>query len=153
VAARRTSQQIANDLIGAWTLVSWFEIKKDGGIEYPLGEGAIGQLIYSADGHVSAQLASKDTQPFRQEDWRKASGDESATAWKSYFAYFGTFSIDTKDDAVVHHVEGSWFPNLVGTDQKRRFHFERGQLVLDADTEWGQVRIVWERALDKSTSI
>jgi hypothetical protein len=45
----------------------------------------------------------------------------------------------------VHHIEGSWFPNLIGTDQVRYFRFEGDQIVLDADTEWGQVRIVWEK--------
>jgi hypothetical protein len=80
------------------------------------------------------------------EDWRAASQPESARAWKDYFGYFGTFSIDTGRQAVIHHVEGSWFPNLVDTDQARSFRFEGDRLVLDADTAWGKVRIVWERA-------
>jgi hypothetical protein len=52
-------EDIARALIGAWRLVSWSEIKKDGTTDYPLGQDAIGQLIYSADGHVAAQLARK----------------------------------------------------------------------------------------------
>jgi len=46
---------------------------------------------------------------------------------------------------VIHHVEGSWFPNLLNTKQTRHFQFEGSRLVLNADTEWGQVQIVWER--------
>jgi hypothetical protein len=140
-------------LIGAWRLVSWSETKPDGGTDYPLGEHAIGQLLYSADGHVAAQLARQEAAPLHEEDWRAVSAAESAQAWKDYFGYFGTFSIDTDRQAVTHHVEGSWFPNLAHTDQSRSFHFEDGQLVLDADTAWGRVRIVWERAPDRSAEI
>ena len=147
-------QDMVRALIGAWRLVSWSEIKKDGTTEYPLGQDAIGQLIYSADGHVAAQLARNEVEPLREEDWRAASQAESAKAWKNYFGYFGTFSIDTERQAVVHHVEGSWFPNLVDTDQNRSFHFNGDdRLVLDADTAWGQVHIVWQRAPDCSADI
>src|SRR3954464_818314 len=102
VAHNDIAHDIASKLIGAWRLVSWSETKKDGGTNYPLGKDAIGQLIYSADGHVAAQLARKGLPPLRDEDWRSASQPESAQAWKSYFGYFGTFSIDTSEKAVIH---------------------------------------------------
>jgi len=54
---------------------------------------------------------------------------------------------------VIHHVEGAWLPNLLGTDQIRIFQFVGNQLVLDADTESGKVRIEWERAKNVATSI
>lgn len=65
-----------------------------------------------------------------------------------YFGYFGTFSIDTERCAVIHHVRGSWFPNVEGRDQVRIFRFEDDRVVLDADIAWGKVRIVWARAKD-----
>jgi hypothetical protein len=138
-------RDIVQQLVGAWALVSWSEIKPGAAIDYPLGEDAIGQIIYSADGHVAAQLVRRTRERFGAEDWRAASAAEAARAWKEYFGYFGVYSIDLEQRAVVHHVEGAWFPNLSNTDQLRRFRFEDGQLVLDAETEWGRVRIVWER--------
>jgi hypothetical protein len=51
------------------------------------------------------------------------------------------------------YVEGSWFPNLAHTDQTRIFRFVGDALVLDAATAWGQVRIVWEKAPDRSADI
>ena len=146
-------EDIVRKLIGAWRLVSWSETKEDGTVDYPLGKDAIGQLLYSADGHVAAQLARKGMPPLRDEDWRSASQPESSRAWKSYFGYFGTFSIDIATQAVIHHVEGSWFPNIAHTDQKRLFGFEGDELVLDADTAWGKVRIIWEKAPDRSADI
>jgi hypothetical protein len=137
---------VVDKLIGAWDLVSWFETRSDGGIDYPLGADAVGKIIYTADGHVSAQLVRRDVKHFHDEDWRKASEAESAAAWKNYFGYFGTYSVDVQMQAVIHHIEGAWFPNLLGTDQVRHYRFEGTQLVLDADTAWGHVRIVWQRS-------
>jgi hypothetical protein len=82
---------------------------------------------------------------FASEDWREATAGEKAAAWSNYFGYFGTYTIDEQAGTVVHHIEGSWFPNLMGTDQIRHFRFEGERIVLAADTEWGQVRIVWEK--------
>ena len=79
---------------------------------------------------------------FANDDWEQATAEEKAAAWGNYF---GTYVIDEKVGAVTHRIEGSWFPNLVGTEQTRRFRFEDEQPVLDADTPWGQVNIIWEK--------
>jgi len=63
-------------------------------------------------------------------------------AWPGYF---GTFSIDARNAAVTHHIEAGWFPNLAGTDQVRHYRFDGDELVLDADTAWDKVRIIWRR--------
>ncbi len=47
-------------VIGAWRLVSFTAIDVNGAIAHPLGTEARGMLIYTADGHVSAQLAAPD---------------------------------------------------------------------------------------------
>ena len=82
---------------------------------------------------------------FPSGDWRQAGEKDGARAFKEYFGYFGTFSIDTERQVVTHHVEGSWFPNLEGSDQERHYRFENDLLVLDAHTDWGKVRIVWRK--------
>ena len=94
---------------------------------------------------MSAQLMRRDAPRFANEDWQDAGPAEMAEAWRGYFGYFGTYSIDTAAHAVIHHIEGSRFPNLVGTDQLRHYGFEDDKLVLDADTAWGRVRIVWDK--------
>jgi hypothetical protein len=76
---------------------------------------------------------------------KEAPAEEKAAAWGNYFGYFGTYTLDEQARVLTHHIEGSWFPNLVGTKQVRYYHFEGSRLILDADTEWGQVRIVWKK--------
>ena len=136
---------VTERLIGAWALVSWYEIAPDGHIGYPLGEDSVGQIVYSADGHVAAQIARRNPRRFPEDDPRKASDADSAAAWKDYFGYFGRYSVDLEQETVTHHIEGAWFPNLVGTRQVRHYRFEGAQLILDADTAWGRVRVIWSR--------
>jgi hypothetical protein len=101
--------------------------------------------MYDASGAVSAQLMRREQAPFRDEDWRNATDEEKAGAWSGYFAYFGTFTVDEAAGAVIHHVEGSAFPNLVGTQQVRQCSFDGGRLSLVAETGWGRVSITWAR--------
>lgn len=145
VATRTRLEEIRARLIGTWRLVSWFEKGADGQIVYPLGEDAQGQLMYSADGRVSAQLMRANVPKFVNEDWRQAKPEERARAWMDYFGYFGTFSINEEKNAVIHSVEGSWFPNLNGSKQVRFFSFKGGLLVLDANTALGKVQIAWKK--------
>jgi hypothetical protein len=137
---------VRQQLLGAWKLLEWSDRHADGTIGYPFGKDAIGQIVYSPDGHVAAQLVSRDRQRFRSGDWGKAGSEEAARAFREYFGYFGTFVIDADRQVVIHRVEGAWFPNLEGSCQERHFQFEDDRLVLTAGTSWGQVRIIWQRA-------
>ena len=139
------SEDVRRRLLGSWRLVTWEERTGAGEVDYPLGPDAIGQLTYSPEGRVSAQLVRPGQPRFADEDWRKATPEERAEAWPAYFGYFGRYSIDEQAGAVTHHVEGAWFPNLVGTSQVRHYHLDGDILTLDADTAWGRVRIVWEK--------
>jgi hypothetical protein len=139
------ASHVRAELLGAGRLVTWQSIAEDGAIGYPLGEDAIGQLMYDDSDRVSAQLVRINRPRFASDDWQQASADEMCAAWPSYFGYFGTFTVDTEAAAVTHHIDAGWFPNLVGTEQVRRYKFEDGRLVLDADTTWGRVRIIWEK--------
>jgi Lipocalin-like domain len=132
-------------LLGSWRLISWEEREAGCDVQFPLGPNPIGQISYDASGRMSAQLMRPNQTPFASEDWREATVEEKSAAWSNYFGYFGTYTIDEINSTVVHHIEGSWFPSLVGTDQIRHFRFEGEQIILDADTQWGGVRIVWER--------
>jgi hypothetical protein len=150
-----TENRAARDhLLGAWELVSWQSLDSDGTVVgYPLGEDAIGQIMYDgASGRVSAQLAAVNQPRFASDDWQDATSEEMVSAWPRYFGCFGRFTVDEDAGAVVHHIESGWFPNLVGTDQVRYYSFEDDQLVLDGETTWGTVRIIWRRAneLDES---
>jgi hypothetical protein len=150
-APRTSLQDIRARLIGAWRLVSLREISADGKVVYPLGEDARGQIMYSVEGRMSAQLTRAQTERFANDDSREATSEERASAWFDYFGYFGTYSIDAERNVVTHHVEGSSFPNLNGSKQIRHFRFEGERLVLDADAAWGKVQAVWEKISSRNS--
>jgi len=143
--AQHSAERTRSWLLGSWSLVSWKERDEHGEEIYPLGPDAVGQLMYDSAGRMSAQLASARQPKFADEDWQRASTEEKSIAWSNYFGYFGTYSIDEQAGAVKHHIVGSWFPNLVGGEQIRYFRFEGDRLVLDADTPWGHVEIIWRK--------
>jgi hypothetical protein len=96
-----TAEEIRKKLLGAWSLVSWQSVADDGSVLYPLGENAVGQLMYDAAGRVSAQLVRPHQKRFDSEDWRKARPEEMVAAWPGYFGYFGTFTVDTGNETVT----------------------------------------------------
>jgi hypothetical protein len=132
-------------LLGAWRLVSSDWRDEMGKVDSPLGDDAVGQLIYDGSGSVSAQLMRLNQPRFVDDDWRRADTAERAAAWLGYFCYFGTYTVDDAAGTVTHHVEGSSFPNLVGTDQLRHFTLAESHLSLTAQTPWGRVSLVWEK--------
>ncbi len=132
-------------LIGSWRLRASEWCDENGDVESPLGSEPVGLLMYGESGAVSVQLMHPNQPNFVDDDWRFASDKEKASAWLGYFCYFGTFSVDGAAGTVTHHVKGSWFPNLVGTDQLRRFAFDGDLLSLTAESSVGRVTLVWER--------
>jgi len=145
MAPETAIDQVRKRLLGGWRLISWQISDTAGHTKYPLGSDAIGQLLYDAQGRVSAQLMRRNQSKFSSDDWQEAGTEEKATAWGNYFGYFGSFTIDEPANTVIHHVEGSWFPNLIGTEQRRVYRFVGDQLILNASTAWGEVKIVWKK--------
>ena len=140
-----TEAQLRARLIGSWRLVSWDWHDASGAVSSPLGDDPAGLLMYDAAGTVSAQLMRRNQPRFQDDDWRSATAEEKAAAWSAYFGYFGTYTIDEAAGTITHHIDGSWFPNLVGTEQVRRYSLDGNRLSLHAETPWGHVGIVWEK--------
>ena len=138
--------EVCQSLLGAWSLTECAEIMPDGSKRLPFGEGALGQVVYTADGRMSAQLVRADRARFASDDYRGAPVDVVAEAFQQYFGYFGSYQVDASAGTVTHFIEGAWFPNLENTAQVRTFRFEEGRLVLEAATPWGVIRNTWRRA-------
>jgi hypothetical protein len=137
---------VGRSLVGAWSLLECAEILQDGSKRLPLGEGARGQVVYTADGRMSAQLVRADRAPFASDDFRGAPVDVAAEAFQQYFGYFGSYTVDASAGTVTHFIEGAWFPNLENKAQVRTFRLEGDRLIFEAATPWGVIRNIWIRA-------
>ena len=148
-------EEPTDSLVGTWRLVSWVQADPAGELVHPYGEAPEGQIMYTTDGQMSAQLMNPGA------DLAEATGSGAegiiGQAMRSYFAYYGTYTVDASAGTVTHHVRGSLAPTWIGTDQVRAFEFlsaNRLQLsaVINADDKVaratrtkGRQVLVWER--------
>ncbi len=107
----------SNPLIGTWRLVSWENRDESGQVSYPLGEDALGYIIYNADGYMFVAIMSSGRTKFALGDLLGGTPEERAQAAGTYVSYCGRYEF--RGETVIHHVELSLFPNWVGVEQER----------------------------------
>jgi hypothetical protein len=139
-----------DEIRGAWHLASYV-VQEDGGpVSYPLGRDAVGLIIYTHDGYMSAQLMRPDRPTYDHADTAGGTTDQAAAAAAGYLAYSGPYVVDEVTGMVHHEVVVSLLPNWLGTVQLRRSTLEADRLTLTADAPLDGVMIrstlVWCRA-------
>ncbi|WP_423925919.1 lipocalin-like domain-containing protein [Candidatus Palauibacter sp.] len=135
--------------VGAWTLASWESRSADGEVSLPYDGNPAGQITYTADGRMSAQLMQVGREfPNAAE----ATGQEMRDAiMGGFFSYYGDYSVDMEAGVVTHHVEGALLPSWVGSDRPRSFTFDGpDRLILSPEPDpargGGAIgTLVWER--------
>lgn len=147
---RKKIEMAGRKLIGSWQLVSWL-IHYENGREpgAPFGQTPSGQLLYSADGRMSATVHLRDRASFPEDrSPRDLDIDMLACAYRSYFHYAGTWRIE--GDTVIHRIQHSLNPNMVGTEQARKMNLEEPFLSLVAEESVGggtrRHELIWRRA-------
>ncbi|MGC2659750.1 MAG: lipocalin-like domain-containing protein [Bryobacteraceae bacterium] len=145
------SESIAAEspFLGSWGLVSCEDILSSGEVSRPFGDSPLGSILYQADGHMSAQVSVNSPTRFVSEDPLRAAAEEAIEASRTYLGYWGSFKVYVEKGVVVHRVEGSSFPNWIGTEQVRHFRFEgSNRLILEAQWPSGYSKLIWQRRLD-----
>lgn len=138
-------------LVGAWELVGTEQRNADGEVVSGSLPYSTGQLIYSADGHMSAHLMGANRPTAERGSRGPASSEFKQQAYDSYFGYYGTYTVDAAAGVITHHIHGSLFPEMAGTEQRRHFEFSDGRLTLSPPaTDGGPPRLylVWQRVGD-----
>ena len=143
-------QKNSAPIIGAWRLITFEFRKADGIVIYPFGERARGSIIYTESGRYSAQLMRIDRPRFASGDQMKGTVHEIEANYKGCISYFGTYDLDFENSLIIHHVEGSIFPNMEERDQARYFELSENRLQLRTppiklDGEKAVGILLWER--------
>ena len=114
------SQQrsLKDQLVGTWTLVSSVDVHPDGSRSERFGPNSKGSLVFDGNGRYSLMIVRADLPKFGKAP-DQGSAEENKAVMQGMVAHFGTYSVNEADKSVTTRVEGSWFPNLVGSDQKR----------------------------------
>jgi hypothetical protein len=146
-----TSDQGAPSLVGTWRLVSFVKTDGQGGVRQYWDEQATGLIVYTADGHVSAQLYD-GRRPALGKEWARVEPDAAKTSFVGLVTYYGRYSVDPEKSTVTHTVEGAMSPDWVGTRLVRSYRFlgpNRIELGVLTTAEGRSVTngtiLVWER--------
>ena len=59
---------IAENLVGTWKLVAWYNQTENGQKLYPLGEDASGYISYTNDGFVFVQMMAANREDYQVND-------------------------------------------------------------------------------------
>ncbi len=115
--------------VGTWELESAEFRSDDGGVTYPFGKDAIGMLMYDATNNMTVQITRVDKKNFEIDSQFDGTPLEIKTAFEGYLAYFGTYEVKD-DNVIIHHIDGSLFPNWTGLDHERYFELSKDRLIL-----------------------
>ena len=74
---------------------------------------------------MAVQLLDPDRPRFASQDRARGTDAEVRAAFDGSFSYYGRYVIDSLRRTVTHRVDGSSFPNWMGTDLVRSFSVER----------------------------
>ena len=138
-----------NEITGTWRLLSYEAHGSDGSVSYPLGRDAVGYIMYTDDGFMSVAMMTAGRRSYADGDIRGGTDEEKLAAADGYVSYCGRYEV--RGDSVFHHVEVAFFPNRVGTSQRRFMHFDGDRLLLTTPPmlmsgKEQEGRILWERA-------
>lgn len=141
----------AKALVGLWKLVR-IEVHQPGGRITPdpdFGPHAVGYIYYDSTGHMGVQLMNPDRPKWKAED--QLAPEETRTAAAGFEAYSGTYELRASEGVVIHHLELSFIPNVVGQEWKRKFELKGDHLRLTPPPfksfsgEMLDETLVWER--------
>lgn len=148
---------IGEKLIGIWKVVTLVDSLSNGGVFHQFGETPTGGIVYTPDGFMSLHLG-RARPPTFAEGYQQATLEEMKDLHEAHVAMYGTYSIDELDRVVTHHVIGSNWPSLIGTDQVRPFELDGDTLTLKpAPFEVNEVvhtrSLILERVRDAATTL
>jgi Lipocalin-like domain len=137
-----------NPLIGTWRLISWENRDESGRISYPLGEDAVGYIMYNSDGYMFVAIMRPGRPKFAAGDLLSGSTEERAQAAGTYVSYCGRYEF--RGETVIHRVELSLFPNWEGVEQERLVEVRGNRMTLGTRPMLlgggrRSARLIWER--------
>ncbi|MCL4335560.1 MAG: lipocalin-like domain-containing protein [Candidatus Thermoplasmatota archaeon] len=140
---------VEEKILGCWALESFTFDFYNGNSITPFGESPLGILIYNKCGYMSANLMKPDRVKFASNDQSVATYNELSDS-ANYIGYAGKYVIH--ENEIIHHVETSYFPNWVGTSQRRFYSLSDDKLTLSTEPLMnGGVKVVaklvWNRIL------
>ena len=139
-------------LHGTWNLKAIYSESRSGERKFHFGKDAIGRLIYTPDGYMNAFIMQKDRPVFAEGKIDQGTPEEIRSAFQSFDAYTGKYTINVSEGTVVHHVDMARSPTWIDLDLVRHFNLSNHALSIytdefysDAQGENIIVYVEWEK--------
>ena len=150
LSANAVAQQktLKEQLVGTWLMVSNTTTRADGTKTDTFGPTPKAIAIYGSDGRFAIVSTRSGIPNFASNNRATGSTDENKAVVQGSIGYFGTYSVNEADKQLTSDVEGSTFPNWVGTAQKRIIAFSGDELTQSSSSgsAGGAIEIKWRRA-------
>jgi hypothetical protein len=148
LAGNALAQQkgLGKQLVGTWTFVSTTSQADGGGSMW--GDKPKGLLVFTDNGRYSLTIMRSDVPKFAANNRLKGTPEENKAAVHGITTHFGTYSVNEADKTFTIQIEGSGYPNMVGTQQKRSFSITGTELKYTnpAPSSGGKPsEVVWRR--------
>jgi len=128
----RVNGSAKNSLVGTWRLIEYsdFDTVADQW-KHPYGDHPRGYFTYTNSGIVNIN-GSAEIPLVIPPDSEYLKPLTLGALLDNAWGYFGTYTIDSLNSTVTHHVKGGTVINYIGTDQHRQFIL-RGDTLLIGD--------------------
>ncbi len=147
--AAAQQKSLAEQLLGAWTLVSIDYVRADGTRMQTFGADPKGLAMFDSRGQFVITVMRSDRPAFALKDRMKGTAEENQATTQGTMTYFGTYSVNEADRNIAIRIVSSSFPNWNGADQKRLFTITADELKLTnpvGPTGGGTTEVVFKRA-------
>lgn len=137
-----------NQVVGTWRMMS-ATIDPGGKNIAAYGDNPNGLLVFTPDMHFVEVLTDADVPRFASNARGEGTDDENRMAMSRSIGFFGIYTVDEKGEFSGNRVEGSTFPNWVGSVRTG----DDLIMVVDGDRmteqfrrpEGTEIRIEWQR--------
>lgn len=149
-AAMAQSKTLKEQIVGAWTLVSWIQTRPDGTKNYRFGNNPKGVNMFSPAGRFSLIIMKADLPKISSNDAMKPTAEEAEAIVIGSIAYYGTYSVDEAAKSLTLQLDGTTLTNQLGIPQKRNINsISADEMHYSNPTGvggTGKIDVVWKRA-------
>jgi hypothetical protein len=129
-------------IIGTWRLIEYADLDlTTGKWKYLYGKNPKGYFTYTKKNIVNINISSEFPLKISADSSKKYTINLDDHISQNSFGYFGTYSVDSKNSVVTHHVEGGCIPYYIDTDQKRPFTLKGDTLTIGDNKTWKRVLV------------
>lgn len=125
-------------LVGAWTNAT----------SDSYGANPRSMLIFSESGRYQLSIQRNSLPKFAAGNRTKGTAAEDHAVVEGTINHFGRYTVDHKTHTLVFHIEGSSYPNWIGTRQERPFTIVKGVLTYKVASASGTGQpgeVTWQR--------